>query len=455
MEFEVVVVGGGIGGLTAAALLAARGFKVGLFERQSSVGGCAANVSHLGYQFEPTYGLYTGWESGGTFDRIFSGLPVGPPAVEQLSPSYTVRLPDGLAVSVSDSADFYQQLRLVFPECATAAVHFYEQLAAVTSDEHNAARVTVAARLHDCSHRFRRFLDVQLPVFTGAPTDACPYDQAALALDPHRRFWNIRGGAQSLVDTLAASFKASGGTLRLNSPVLRLAYGTNDLPVGIDLLNGERVTATRVIVSNLTLWDTYGKLVGMTRTPPAISSALRKLHGWGAYLVFLAIDRSVSSQLPSHPILALSDWQESEAYDPESAQFLFSAGPTVEAESEKQTATLSAFTNAQDWFSFHEDHTAHETEDQSMLEAVWSRLHAAMPELGEGVEVIETATPQSFYESTRRKLGMVGGVLPATAASSFNHPFANLFLVGDTAATRYGIEGTAESAYAIAQTIAA
>jgi len=47
-----------IGGLTVAALLAARGGTVCLLERESRVGGCAASFDKFGYTFEQGYGLY-------------------------------------------------------------------------------------------------------------------------------------------------------------------------------------------------------------------------------------------------------------------------------------------------------------------------------------------------------------------------------------------------------------
>ncbi len=94
MNCEVVVVGGGIGGLTVAALLAQRGVDVCLFERGSVVGGCAASFEKFGYNFEQGYGLYAAWEPGEIHDRVFSELPVEPPEVRLLKPSYQVRLPD-------------------------------------------------------------------------------------------------------------------------------------------------------------------------------------------------------------------------------------------------------------------------------------------------------------------------------------------------------------------------
>ncbi len=90
------------------------------------------------------------------------------------------------------------------------------------------------------------------------------------------------------------------------------------------------------------------------------------------------------------------------------------------------------------------------------MELIWARLHAAMPELGDGVEVIETVTPQTFYETTRRKFGMVGGLCASGASVSeysLRTIFPNVFLVGDTVSSVPDLAGISESAKAIADIV--
>src|ERR1700674_848233 len=101
MDCEVVVVGGGIGGLTVAALLAERGIDVCLLERESRVGGCVTSFEKFGYSFEQGYGLYASWQPNGIHDRVFSELPVDPPEVRLLEPGYVVRLPDKSEISLT------------------------------------------------------------------------------------------------------------------------------------------------------------------------------------------------------------------------------------------------------------------------------------------------------------------------------------------------------------------
>jgi phytoene dehydrogenase-like protein len=449
MDYDVLIIGAGIGGLTAAAVLAKRGLNVCLLERQSYAGGCAAIVEHTRQQFEPTHGLYSGWEPGGVYDHLFTELDESAPRAHLISPAYVVRMPDGLDIPRTlNIPEFEANLREAFPECADTAVAFYR----------NAGQMD----LPRLPLRFRRFIDLQLQVFLQCASDECSYEAAVATLDPRRTFWNIEGGAQSLIDILVDSFKRSGGKLRLDSPVLRLAYGSDGSPIGIDLLNGERVTATRAIISNLTVWDTFGKLVGPARTPRDISSQLKMLRGWGVYQLFLLLNERAISRLPAERILMLTAVRPEGTYDPEDGQLVLALSPPNHNQQNdaRRTAVVSLYTRAQDWFSFHEDHTAHEERDQSMLEQVWSRLHEAMPELGDEIELIETATPQTYYESTRRRFGMIGRAQPdggsasgQSITQSIKSPFPNLLLVGDTVADGIGLEGVVESAWRTAQQI--
>ncbi len=494
MDCEVAVVGGGIGGLTVAALLAQRGINVCLLERESQVGGCAASVEKFGYRFEPGDGLYTGWQSGDIHPRIFQQLPVDPPETRLIQPAYVVRFPDGSQLSPgANPEEFERELARVFPECSHQAIAFYRKLYAIGTalrralhsnpnllassatrkalsfTSHGTAGVqilkyandTTARHLDGVSIRFRRFIDIQLQTLAQGDSSQVSYLYAALALTNFREgTFAIRGAAAGLAERLAESIKLSGGKVRLNSPVLRLAFNSAGNATGVDLLSGETVTASRAIVSNLTIWDTYGKLIGLNRSPASVRKKLNAVRGWGAFLVYAAMDDVAANASPSTQTMILTDWQETIDYDPEAAQLMVSTASAWDprAPSGKRAVTVHAFTDVDHWFTFHRDERELEEVDQRMLESVWDRLHKAMPELGDSIEVIDTANPRSFYEQTRRKLGMAGGV-PVTAeffwkgGPAYQTSLPNLFVVSDTSSPA-GCAGVSSAALALADHLA-
>lgn len=365
MAYEVVVVGAGIGGLTVAALLSARGMNVCVFERQSQVGGCIARVEFGGHDFEPGMGLYTSFGPGEVYEEVFSQLPVALPQVTPIASPYVVRSPAGTDVKVT-------------------------------------------------------------------PQEA-----------GFRPLYSIAGGPASIAEHLAESIRKSGGSVRLNSPVLRLAYDESGRATGVDLLSGERVVAEKAIISNLTIWDTYGKLVGLNRTPPEIRKRFNALEGMGAYIVYASIEESAVSRLPGPVMLVGEDSEE------EFSQFTLSVGTKHKAPPGKRSVTLTSRTDVHSWFAYHTSEEDFEEHDQAALEKFWGKLHAAVPELGGDIEVIETANPRTYYELTRRKLGMVLGTEENLETPETHLP--NLFLVGDTVASEANMASVVRSALSLRQ----
>jgi phytoene dehydrogenase-like protein len=226
------------------------------------------------------------------------------------------------------------------------------------------------------------------------------------------------------------------------------------------LLSGETITASKAIVSNLTVWDTYGKLVGLDHTPPEIRRRLKSLHSWGAYLIYTSVEESTATRLPADHLVALTQSVAGEALDPVAAQINLALAPSWDPRgpSGYRAATVHVFTEAEEWFVFHEDESENEAMDQAQLESIWQRLHQAVPELGAGIEVIDTSTPQSFYANTRRKLGMVGGVgqtLDVFGPHAISHRthFPNLYLTSDTAFPGAGVAAVSHGALLVANEI--
>lgn len=461
MQYDVVVVGGGIGGLTVAALLAARGVSVCLLERNSRVGGCVSRVEYAGHDFEPGMGLYTAWGPGEVHDRIFSQLPVDTPEVRLIEDEYVIRIAATTDINLrKEPSRFAEELRIAFPECAQSAVSFYELVDKVAAGSQtqpsesfiqklrglwpvstskgpisNARDTTAAEHLTQTSERFRRFIDAQLRAFVQTPVERCAFLPACQALSlPRQRLYSIVGGPATVAERLSEAIKKSGGMVRLDSPVLRLAYDDKGDVVGVDLLSGERVFANRSIVSNMTIWDTYGKLIGLNRTPREVKKMLAKQTSSGAYVVYASMEQSALKRIPGERFLVCLP-SSTETSEPAEITFATSQSTERSAPSGKVAVTIKTTTAVNDWFAFQSSEEDYEEWDQAALERIWTRLHEAVPELGGDIEVIETANPRTFYEETRRKLGMVMGTeqTPESLAT-FNYStcLPSVFMVGDT-----------------------
>lgn len=354
--YDVVVVGGGIGGLTVAALLSARGMNVCLLERQSQVGGCVARVEYSGYDFDPGFGLYTSFGGDEIYERVFSQLPVAMPEVSLLQSPYVLRR--------VDSSD---------------------------------TKIT-----------------------TG-------------------NLYSIAGGPASIAERLAESIKLSGGKVRLDTPVLRLAYDESGRAVGVDLLSGERLL-TRTIISNLTIWDTYGKLVGLNRTPPETKKQLNTLQGTGVYVIYAVMEAAAVTRLPALRMRVEDNEGE------------FTMAVVSDPTSGKHPVTFTTETEIDSWFTYQSSEEDYDEWDQAALEQFWKRVHTALPELGGDIEIIETANPRTYYDQTRRKLGMVLGI-EGQPIQSHKTSLPNIFLVGDTVSPASRLESVVESAVALAQSI--
>lgn len=73
---DVIVIGGGIGGLVSAGLLAAKGFRVLVLEKEPKVGGYVTGFERDGFYFDATGAFVAACRPGGEFYEILRDLDI-------------------------------------------------------------------------------------------------------------------------------------------------------------------------------------------------------------------------------------------------------------------------------------------------------------------------------------------------------------------------------------------
>lgn len=110
---RIVVIGAGIGGLTAGALLAHRGYEVIILDQAIVPGGCASTFKRQGFTFDVGATQVAGLEPGGIHHRIFSELEIDLPTATPCDPACAVYLPsESKPINVWRSREKWHEERL-------------------------------------------------------------------------------------------------------------------------------------------------------------------------------------------------------------------------------------------------------------------------------------------------------------------------------------------------------
>jgi len=458
---QILVIGAGLGGLTAAALLLQAGHKVTVLEAHIYPGGCAGTFYHQKYLFDAGATLAGGFSPGGPHARIAELLKLTWP-VNPTDPAWQVHLPDGRAVTQwSDpnrwrgewsaafpgSAKFWRTQEMLadiswdissrpFPWPPQSAADFLAlaralRPATVRALPYLNRKVSDLARGDD--PMFAAFLDAQLLISAQTTSDRANalYGSAALDL-PRRGVNHVRGGIGSLAKTVAGWIQAHGGQILYRQQVEKIEV-KNGRVVALQTNKGLRLAGDKIL-ANITPWSLANLLA--EATPPSLRrETTRRPATWGAFTLYLGLD---SAKLPPltgdhHQVIM----QAGQPLGEGNSVFLSLSDSEDQKRSPagKRAATLSTHTAVAPWWQLHQDdRQAYLDRRASYEEQLLSAAEKAIPGIGQAIDFSMAGTPVTFESFTHRPQGMVGG-FPQTSLWNARGPrtgIANLWLVGDS-----------------------
>jgi C-3',4' desaturase CrtD len=492
-EYDLVVIGGGMGGLATAALARRLGLRTALLEAHTKLGGCAGYFRRGPFAFDAGATALMGFARGEPIGDLLGVLGIDF-ATEPTS-SYRVHLPDRRLDIVADSARFVAESVDVFPPehggSAAAQRRFWRLQESV-----GRALFAVAARvprlpvrgpgdvLHDLrilgprgllaaataaltvqdvlnalglgrESAFRSLIAMLLQDTAQAGPETVPFATASACLHAYRSgMRRPRGGMGALVEGLGRRFAELGGDLRTATLVDRVEAAEGNGFV-VETRRRHRLRA-RQVAFNLPL-DLAARLLGRPLAGRLERCEQKSRAAWSAFTGYVAIDRGAvpddtplfhqvlqSYALPLHDgnnvLVSLSPVAD-EGYGP----------PSV------RVATMSTHTRPADWQDLDaESYREKKAEYQARMLAALGR---ALPDAPAALIHAEYASPRSFRRYTRRTAGAVGGAPVSRSNSIFLAVGSDvlgpgLWIVGDSVFPGQGTMATVLSAIRVVERIA-
>ncbi len=299
-EYDIAVIGAGIGGLTCAAYLAKQGKKVKVFEQHYVPGGCCTSFSRKGFKFDAGVLHLTGGKGSGAFQRVLSALEIENDF--EFKEQFQRFIFPGLTIDSSrDEEDLPRQLKELFPRESRGIAKLFDTIRSMYEDvkklptlspllakyKESSFQDLVEEHIKDAKLKAIVYANWHLwyPMWRSSAVDYA----ALLVTEQLRGYYYPVGGIQTVPDTLVRVLKSHGGEIEYKTFVDKIIL-ENGKATGIETRKGKRIQAGEV-VSNIAARATFLNLVGEENLPKDFVKTLNRLEiSLSSFYLYLGVD---------------------------------------------------------------------------------------------------------------------------------------------------------------------
>ncbi|HOT90947.1 MAG TPA: NAD(P)-binding protein [Anaerolineae bacterium] len=327
-HYDVIVVGAGLGGMTAASLLAKRGLSVLMIDQQSKPGGSCTSFKREDVVFDVGTAMIYGFGDKGFKPFRFLINELEEPIEIIAHPTLARMTFEGQEIIFwPDVNRFLDELGQLYPAEKAALRAFYADLYKMYENIVIKNEVVVPPSEFSPRQGLRRLLSDPLAIvkmqrllytsvkdlldryfhtpeivhFFDKLCSAYAYTTAAetpavlaatMFLDNHiGGVYYPAGGAQMLPNTIEKAFERDGGQALYGQLVDEILI-RDGRAYGVRLANGVEILADRVI-ANTTVWNLYGKLVRPEHIPPErLAWAQSLVPTYPSMTLYMVVDRA-------------------------------------------------------------------------------------------------------------------------------------------------------------------
>lgn len=475
-EYDVAIIGSGIGGLTCGALLARQGKKVIVFEQHTSPGGYASSFIRKGFIFDAAVHFAFECHKQGIIRHILHLLGSGDETIKfhRIDPICKVIFPNQSLIIPADLSRHIEHLVQIFPKEKKAILDLFRNLEVLYSDVRAQNFASPVFQQYK-EKTFQQFVedftqDKQLQAIVSAfwcfistppfKAGAIPMSMMFMELFLQGAYYP-EGGFQTLVDLFVKGLKRHGGQIQVGTGIKKIVVEDGQA-VGVITEKGEPIKA-RCIVSNADARRTFFEMVGEDFLPREFTANLKTLEVCpSAFNVYLGVDmdlKSVGINLPEtvvhHSFDYEKEYQAMQILNLETSSFCVSAptltDPNLAPKGKHCVAIFTPALYAPPGWNWKE-------QKKDFAKRLIRQAESVIPGLSEHIVVQEAATPYSLERYTSNTGGAIAGwaYSPETAfrKPQPKTPIKNLYLVGHWTFPSGGISGVATSGWNLSQVLA-